>query len=145
MRKARARAGAASKKAVPWSELFAAAGAARLKAYAPYSEFAVGAAVLCDDGTIIAGCNVENASYGLAVCAERSAIARMVLEGKRRLRAVAIVVDTPRPTPPCGMCRQVMREFGGEEVPVRCRNLRGKEDRRTLGELLPYAFTRAFL
>ena len=130
---------------VPWAELFAAATAARKRAYAPYSRFAVGAAVLCEDGSIIAGCNVENASYGLSVCAERSAIARMVQEGKRRLRAVAIVVDTQRPTPPCGMCRQVMREFGGEEVPVRSRNLRGKEDRRTLGELLPYAFTRAFL
>ena len=139
MKKARA------KRAIPWAELFAAASAGRKKAYAPYSRFAVGAAVLCDDGSIIAGCNVENASYGLAVCAERNAIARMVLEGKKRLEAVAIVVDTPTPTPPCGMCRQVMREFGGEEVPVRSRNLQGKEDRSTLGALLPHAFTRDFL
>ena len=130
---------------IPWARLFAAATAARLRAYAPYSHFGVGAAVLCEDGSIVAGCNVENASYGLTVCAERNAIARMALEGKKQVLAVAIVVDTPRPTPPCGMCRQVMREFGGEEVPVRSRNLKGKEDRSKLGKLLPNAFTRDFL
>jgi cytidine deaminase len=130
---------------VSWGALFAAATAARLRAYAPYSQFLVGAAVQCEDGIIISGCNVENASYGLSICAERSAIARMVLEGRQRLRAVAIVVDTPVPTPPCGMCRQVMREFADEQVPVRSRNLGGKEVRSTVGRLLPMAFTREFL
>ncbi len=130
---------------VPWALLFAAAGDARKRAYAPYSRFAVGAALWCGGDAIVSGCNVENASYGLSVCAERNAAARAVAEGRGRVRAVAIVVDTARPTPPCGMCRQVLREFADEGAPVRCRNLGGKEARYTVGSLLPHAFTRAFL
>ncbi|MBI3180980.1 MAG: cytidine deaminase [Myxococcales bacterium] len=127
---------------VPWEKLFEAAQAARALAYAPYSEFRVGAAVLSEGGGVFAGCNVENASYGLSVCAERNAIARMVAEGRRRLLAVAIVVDTERPTPPCGMCRQVMAELGAPALPVRSRTLAGREARWKLAKLLPHAFTK---
>lgn len=130
---------------IDWEQLFEAAARARERAYAPYSSFPVGAAVLAEDGSLHAGCNVENASYGLALCAERNAIGRMVAEGKRRITAVAIVVDTPTPTPPCGMCRQAIAELGDGDVPVRSRNLSGVEQRWSLGELLPHAFTKDFL
>lgn len=129
---------------VPWQQLFDAAEVARQRAHAPYSKFHVGAAILCDDGTIASGCNVENASYGLTVCAERNAIGALVLAGQKPV-AVAIVVDSRVPTPPCGMCRQVLAEFGEAELPVRSRTPRGDEARWTIGELLPYAFTRSFL
>ncbi len=129
---------------IDWEALFTAAEAARQKAYARYSNFQVGAAVLCTDGSIIPGCNVENASYGLTMCAERNAIGRMVLEGKK-LRAVAIVVHSQKPTPPCGMCRQVMAEFGDFAAEVRSRNNSGLETQDTIGGLLPHAFTKDFL
>ncbi len=129
---------------IDWEAMFAAAEVARTRAHARYSNFLVGAAICCDDGTLIGGCNVENASYGLTMCAERNAIGRMVAEGKK-LRAVAIVVDSKRPTPPCGMCRQVIAEFGPKTLEVRSRTLQGTEERYTLGELLPHAFTSEFL
>ena len=125
--------------------LVAQALAVRANAYAPYSNFRVGAALLAESGQVYLGCNVENSSYGLTVCAERNALARAVTDGHQGLRALAIVVDTPTPCPPCGMCRQVMAEFAGEDLPVRSRTLSGQEDRYSLGELLPHAFTRAFL
>ncbi len=130
---------------IPWEALFQAATKVRERAHVPYSRFPVGAAILYEDGSVMAGCNVENATYGLTVCAERGAFAAGVAQGHRKPRAVAIVVDTPTPCPPCGMCRQVMAEFAPPEVPVRSRNLRGDEARYTLGELLPHAFTRDFL
>jgi cytidine deaminase len=130
---------------VDWSALFAAAERARTQAYAPYSKFRVGAAVLMEDGSIVSGCNVENASYGLGVCAERNALAFAVLQGKRKLQAAAIVADGQEPCPPCGACRQVMFEFGGPSVPVRFRNAQGEERALTLGELLPSAFGPGFL
>ncbi|MFO0594004.1 MAG: cytidine deaminase [Myxococcaceae bacterium] len=129
---------------VNWQQLFEAAERARERAYAPYSRFNVGAALWLDDGTIVSGCNVENASYGLTVCAERNAIAASVLQQKKPV-AVAIVVDSREPTPPCGMCRQVLAEFGPATMPVGSRTVSGKEARWTLGELLPHAFTRSFL
>jgi cytidine deaminase len=129
---------------VPWPDLFAAAGNARLKAHAPYSKFLVGAALWCGDGTIIAGCNVENASYGLTVCAERNAVSQMVLQA-RTLSALAIVVDSKEPTPPCGACRQVLVEFGAPALLVGSLTLQGLEARWTLAELLPHAFTRSYL
>lgn len=129
--------------AIDWQKLFEAAEAARQRAHAPYSKFLVGAALLCDDGSIISGCNVENASYGLTVCAERNAVGAMVLAG-RTPRAVAIVVDSRDPTPPCGMCRQVLAEFGDASMPVRSRTPAGLEKQWTLGELLPHAFTKSF-
>lgn len=127
-----------------WQRLFEAAGAARRQAHAPYSKFQVGAAIACGGGAVFGGCNVENASYGLTVCAERNAVGAMVLAGQRP-EAVAIVVDSKTPTPPCGMCRQVLAEFGDASLEVRSRTLSGAEARWTLGELLPHAFTDAFL
>lgn len=127
-----------------WQKLFDAAEQGRKKAYAPYSKFQVGAAFLADDGTIVVGGNVENASYGLTVCAERNAINAAVLAGKK-LAAIAIVVDSRDPTPPCGMCRQVIAEFAGDATPIASRTVSGKEAHWTLGELLPHAFRRSFL
>ncbi len=127
-----------------WSTLWREASKARRFAYAPYSGFLVGAALEGVDGVIVSGCNVENASYGLTVCAERNAIAALVLTGQT-LKRVAIVVDSHAPTPPCGACRQVLAEFGGPTLEVRSRTLSGAEARYRLGELLPHAFTRGFL
>lgn len=129
----------------PWERMFEAATAVRERAHAPYSRFKVGAAALWEDGEITAGCNVENSSYGLSVCAERNAIGAAVASGKRKLQAVAIVAEADRACPPCGMCRQVMAEFGDPKVPVRARNFGGDESRHTLGELLPDAFGADFL
>ncbi|MCY1042488.1 cytidine deaminase [Corallococcus sp. bb12-1] len=130
---------------IPWERLFEEALRVRQRAHVPYSRFPVGAAVLYADGSVVAGCNVENATYGLTVCAERNAFAAGVAQGKEKPLAVAVVVDTPEPCPPCGMCRQVMAEFAGPDIPVRSRTLNGGEARYSLGELLPHAFTRAFL
>ena len=134
-----------AKPRIPWDELFARAEAARRKAYAPYSRFHVGAALYAPDGTIVAGCNVENASYGLALCAERAAAGQLVALGKRPI-ACAIVVDSKKPTPPCGMCRQVLAELGSLDLVVISRTVRGnKQARWTLRALLPHAFTPDFL
>lgn len=128
---------------IDWNALFAAAEQARQRAHAPYSKFQVGAALLLADGSVARGCNVENASYGLTVCAERNAIGAAQLAGHKPV-AVAIVVDSREPTPPCGMCRQVLAEFGDASLPVASRTAQGQEAHWTLGELLPHAFTRAF-
>ncbi|ATB49845.1 cytidine deaminase [Corallococcus macrosporus] len=129
---------------IPWERLFEEAARVRARAHVPYSRFPVGAAVLYADGAVVAGCNVENATYGLTVCAERNAFAAGVAQGHTKPVAVAIVVDTPQPCPPCGMCRQVMAEFGGQDLPVRSRTPRGDEARYTLEGLLPHAFTKDF-
>jgi cytidine deaminase len=130
---------------IPWEALFQQAARARERAHVPYSRFPVGTAILFADGAVVAGCNVENATYGLTVCAERNAFAAAVAQGHTRPLAVAIVVDTPVPCPPCGMCRQVMAEFAGPDLPVRSRTLKQEEAQYTLRELLPHAFTRDFL
>src|SRR5437660_976691 len=104
---------------INWQPLLDAAERVALSAYAPYSKFHVGAAVLTEDGSVFAGCNVENASYGLTVCAERAAIFTAVAASpnrKIRIKAVAIVTDPPVPGSPCGACRQVMAEFGIDAV-----------------------------
>jgi cytidine deaminase len=101
-----------------WRALVEAAARARNRAYAPYSGYLVGAAVLAPDGAIFAGCNVENASYGLALCAERSAIAHLVAAGHTRVAAVAVVTAGPEPGRPCGLCRQTLSEFAGDELPI---------------------------
>jgi cytidine deaminase len=126
------------------AELAAAAREARKRAYAPYSGFKVGAAVSAG-GTTYSGCNVENASYGLTVCAERVAVAGAVAAGARELEAVAIASGTSPPTPPCGMCLQTLAEFAGPELPVALVGTRGPRVDTTLGALLPSAFTRRFL
>lgn len=118
----------------------------RLKAHAPYSGFKVGAAVLAKDGSIHGGCNVENASYGGTVCAERVAIFKAVSEGaKLPLTDVCVFTDGKEPWPPCGFCRQVMAEFGVPETRIHLANDKGVRRVFTLAELLPEAFTPKFL
>ena len=125
-------------------ELIAEAERARQNAYAPYSNFKVGAAVETDDGDIYIGCNVESASYGLTVCAERVAIWKGISRGVTKFGRIAVVVDTEEPTPPCGTCRQIIWEFCGD-VPVILANLHGKRETVMMSELLPRAFDSKFL
>ena len=121
-------------------ELVEAARSVMEKAYAPYSQFAVGAAVLGATGKIYAGANVESASYPVGLCAERSAIATAVAAGERQLVAVAIATDTEHPVSPCGMCRQMIREFA-EDLPIVLSTRTGLRSRHTLAELLPESFS----
>ena len=123
-----------------FSGLISSAKKARLSAHAPYSKFKVGAAVLSARGKIYTGCNVENASYGLTLCAERSAVARMVGDGEDRIAAVAVVTDSQRPGSPCGACRQVIAEFGPDAKIVMA-NLKGTVLIENLLHLLPSAFS----
>ena len=109
-------------------------------AYAPYSQFKVGAALLATDGTIIAGCNVENASYPAGTCAERVALGAAVVAGHRRFSAVVVATEATAPTPPCGICRQALAEFGLDLVVVSATS-KGAEARWTLDALLPHPFT----
>jgi cytidine deaminase len=125
-------------------ELIDAAVTVRENAYAPFSEFRVGAALETDDGDIIDGCNVESASYGLTVCAERVAIWKAISQGKRKIKHIAVVADTEELTPPCGVCRQIIWEFGGD-IPVILANLKGKTEIVQMRDLLPRAFDTKFL
>lgn len=112
---------------------------ARENAYSPYSHFAVGAALLCEDGTLFEGCNIENASYGLTNCAERTAIFKAVSEGHVTFKALAVVADTEGPCAPCGACRQVMVEF---KIPlIIMGNLMGDIKIVSMEELLPFSFS----
>lgn len=112
---------------------------ARENTYSPYSHFAVGAALLCEDGTLYEGCNIENASYGLTNCAERTAIFKAVSEGHIKFKALAVVADTEGPCAPCGACRQVMAEF---KIPlIIMGNLMGNIKMVTIEELLPFSFS----
>jgi len=112
---------------------------AALLAYAPYSRFRVGAALLCSDGTVVRGANVENRSFGLTICAERSAIVAAVSAGHREFEAIAIAgVDSPYPLPPCGACRQVLSEFLKGDAPVYFCGAKGDVAAITVGELLPH-------
>ncbi len=112
---------------------------ARKKAYAPYSHFPVGAALLAESGQVYAGCNVENASYGLSICAERVALFKAVAAGEQRFKAIAVVTETM--ATPCGSCRQVLAEFGDDELQVIVADPEGQTAIYTLGELLPASFT----
>jgi cytidine deaminase len=125
-------------------DLEAAARVARRSAYAPYSRFRVGAAVLAG-GRLFAGCNVENVSYGLTTCAERVAVGTAVAAGERALEGVAVASGTVPPTPPCGMCLQTLAEFAGPDLPVLLLGARGARVETTLGALLPLAFRRGHL
>src|SRR5690606_7170729 len=117
--------------------LFAAAEAVRKNAYAPYSNFQVGAAILADDGKIYAGCNVENAAYPVGNCAEPSAIAAMLAGGGKRIEKIFVTGPGVSPVTPCGGCRQRIREFASAETPIICLGVEGEPLHTTLGELLP--------
>ncbi len=119
--------------------LVLAAMAAREKAFAPYSKFRVGAALEAEDGTIVSGCNVESASYGLTICAERVAIVKGVSEGRTRFVRVAVVTDTDALTPPCGACRQLLWEFAPTAIVILA-NFSGATEQYTIKELIPHAF-----
>jgi cytidine deaminase len=117
---------------------------ARLRALADYSGFKVGAALETTSGEIITGCNIENATYGLTMCAERVAMFKALSEGHREFRRVAVVADTPSPTPPCGSCRQILWEFAGD-VEVVLANLEAVTARYRMQDLLPAPFDRRLL
>jgi cytidine deaminase len=121
--------------------LIDAARAVRQRAHAPYSKFTVGAAVLDERGRVHIGCNVENASYGLTVCAERNAIAAAVAAGARRIRAVAVATGARPPAPPCGACRQVIAELGAADTELLLAGPSGAGELTTLGALLPRVFS----
>lgn len=116
---------------------------ARNKAYAPYSKFKVGAAILAESGNVYSGCNIENVSYGLTNCAERTAVFKAISEGETRLNVICIVADTEELTPPCGACRQVLAEFNIDKVILA--NLQGESIELTLEELLPFSFNKKYL
>ena len=124
--------------------LVAAALQVREHAHAPFSKFKVGAAVQDESGRIFTGCNVENATYGLTVCAERVAIFKAISEGARKFSRVAVVADTTKLTPPCGACRQILWEFCGD-VELVMANLHGNTETLRLGTLFPRAFDDSFL
>ena len=117
---------------------------ARERAVADFSGFRVGAALETADGTIVSGCNIENATYGLTICAERVAMFKALSEGHRTFRRVAVVADTESPTPPCGACRQILWEFAGD-IEVTLANLQATTARHRLSDLLPHPFDKRLL
>ena len=126
-------------KQINLDELHKTAAEAANSAYAPYSSFRVGAALLADDGTVITGCNVENRSYGLGICAERTAVVKGLSEGKKQFIALAIATpDASYPVAPCGACRQVLSEFAQADTPVRFAGNGSAQVNTTIGELLPW-------
>jgi cytidine deaminase len=122
-------------------ELIEEARRARERAYVPYSNFGVGAALLAEDGTVYHGCNIENAAYPFTICGERTAIFKAYSEGNRSFVALAVIADTPRPVPPCGSCRQVMFELLPKDLPVYLSNLKGEYITTTVEQLLPGGFS----
>jgi cytidine deaminase len=119
--------------------LYQAALSARERAMALYSGFKVGAALLCEDGTVVTGCNIESSSYGLTICAERNAVFKAISEGKREFTRMVIVADTEQLTPPCGACRQILWDFASH-VEIVIANLHGKQMRFSMSDLLPNPF-----
>jgi cytidine deaminase len=118
---------------------------ARKQAHAPYSNFKVGAALECSDGRIITGCNVENSSYGLSMCAERVAIFKAISEGIHEFKRIAVIADTHSPVRPCGACRQVISDLFPQNTEVIMANLNGEIESTSIHELLPAPFDRSFL
>ena len=126
------------------SQLIAEATAARVRSVAPFSNFLVGAALQTDEGKVFTGCNVESASYGLTVCAERVAIWKALSEGERDFARLVIVADTEQLTPPCGTCRQIIWEFC-KHATILLANLHGQKEELHIADLLPRAFDARFL
>lgn len=126
-------------------ELVELARQARLRAHAPFSRFKVGAVVECRDGRVFMGCNVENSSYGLSLCAERVAIFKAISEGARDVARLAVIADTQVPVRPCGACRQVISDLFGGDAEIVMANLRGQVETKTVKDLLPAPFDRGFL
>ncbi|HBY86228.1 MAG TPA: cytidine deaminase [Colwellia sp.] len=124
-----------------FDELLSAAKEAYQRAYAPYSKFHVGAAALTADGNIVNGCNVENASYGLTICAERNCINHAVVNGEQQFQVIIIYTEQDKLTPPCGACRQVIAEFFEQSAPVFAVNHKNEHKQWTVQQLLPDAFT----
>ena len=135
---------ASKKKPASTKGLIAAASRARKRAVAPHSRFKVGAALETRTGKLYGGCNIENASYGLTLCAERVAVFKAVSEGERRFSRIAVVADTKELTPPCGACRQILWEFCGD-IEVVMATLKGKSRSMRLSELFPEPFEDTFL
>lgn len=123
-----------------WQTLISEAKVAFDRAYAPYSKFHVGASALTESGDVVKGCNVENASYGLTVCAERNCIAQAVIEGQQQIKALVVYTEQEKLTPPCGACRQVIVEFMSQDATVKAVNHLGQEKAWTVEQLLPDAF-----
>jgi len=121
-------------------KLLLAAKKARKKAYAPYSNFHVGSAVLGGNGRIYSGCNVENASFGLTSCAERNAVFAMIADGEKRIREVLVIGESDEFLPPCGACRQVLAEFASPSAMVHMCNTKGASFSTSVGELVPFIF-----
>lgn len=126
------------------AKLIEAAIKARENAHAPFSNFKVGSALLTENGEIFTGCNVENATYGLTICAERVAIFKAISDGAKNFTKIAVAADTENLTPPCGACRQIIWEFCGD-VEVILTNLQGKTETFQMRELFPKAFDASFL
>jgi cytidine deaminase len=126
-------------------ELIDIARQAREQAHAPYSNFQVGAALECADGRVVTGCNVENSSYGLSMCAERVAIFKAISEGLRDFKRIAVIADTHTPVRPCGACRQVISDLFPKDAEVILANVHGEMEETTIRELLPAPFDRSFL
>lgn len=125
---------------IDWDALVARAKSVRELAYAPYSDFKVGASLLMADGRIYDGCNVENRGYGLTICAERTAIVSAIAAGNRTPKAIAVVTDTRPSSPPCGMCLDTLAEFADPELPIALANLDGEREVLRLGDLFPRPF-----
>jgi cytidine deaminase len=139
MRRAARRSRARTPRPADLKEIVKLARTARESAHAPFSGFKVGAALRARAGEVVTGCNIENASYGLTLCAERVAVFKAVSEGMRGFDAIAVVVDSPHLAAPCGPCRQILWEFCGD-IWVRMENLRGRGTTRRMSELLPLPF-----
>ena len=123
-----------------WGPLVDAAVAVRNNAHAPFSRFKVGAAVKAQSGSVFSGCNVENRSFGATICAERFAVGAAISAGETKIEAVVVVTDTSPPSPPCGLCLQVLAEFGDADLQMLLRNLQGDELEARLGDFLPHPF-----
>lgn len=132
-------------KTVKKEELVSLALKARENAYVPYSGFHVGAALLADNGKIYTGCNIENASYGATICAERTAVVKAVSDGAKEIIAIAVSSDSNDATMPCGVCRQVISEFCTQDMPLFLSNRNGQFETYSFNEILPHAFTKSNL